>query len=567
MKLLISMLAFITLSGCYGSLKVQFSVLEPEYVVIASETQALTDQITSAVATRSLKTGGAAHQSIEQQAAQELVNVMLSDFYAKYNAIGNFDRNLHSDDVTQVEFPEHPYIIDVADLADTFSAINELDGKISDAVGNGAKCPYVDEARSTWSSLQVGASVTGINSRLRCEEWVLSNQPELASMARARLMLVKSLTDRLELKREAAEQALKSAAAYVKNEIDSTKAKVDATKGAAQTQKLATTLASASAGLSSVSIVNGPTDSGNATSGGESGGQQPRQSSKASDASGPSPQAASSTAVAQAPVPPSNAPAAAAISQVSMASAQAATACNGQSANLSDCKEFLKESLDADASLIDVGAVAGLASKTEIDNTLTSYQGIHETLDNDSEAYWVTTAPDRFWAQRYDYATGSGQFGDVNIAIRYDPNSDSDSQLGHVSVKGLTFDPSQVARVASKTVVQSLLLAAQLQGVPMGIIAPASSKNSNDASAAGSVATSNELDQKQQATLLFEAERQDAQKALLAVAMSAIGQHDNLANADDDEIRASAAKLVKAAFDANAARIAPPSLQPSSSPK
>ena len=52
--------------------------------------------------------------------------------------------------------------------------------------------------------------------------------------------------------------------------------------------------------------------------------------------------------------------------------------------------------------------------------------------------------------------------GNVNIAIRMSPS-------GNFTLKGMTLDPSAVAQVAAKVGTQSIMLAAQMAGVPVNI--------------------------------------------------------------------------------------------------
>lgn len=543
-RIVIAVFAF-SLAGCYGSLKVEFSVLDPEYVAISTETRALTDQIIAAgtVPIEGMKDEETLRKPIEQQAAEEVLAAMTVDADAKYAAIVRLGKELSfisKDNSSAPELPE----MNINELSGTFFAINRVDAKIAKTAQDGKSCPYAEDSDgSLWSGL---SNVSSVNSRVRCEEWLLANQPELASLARSRLLLVRNLSDGLGLMRARTQQSLEVAASYVRQLADSAKAKVDAQKAsqaqAQQFQQYVNGVVSAGVGLSSLSVAGANQDANVRT-------QQPAAPVPAGTKTQTTEDAQSAT-VGAASTRASLPTVASAASQVG---AQAKTSCDGSETTFASCKELLKNVLDANVSLTNVAVVTGLISVKQIDNTLTPHPSIGSNLDNESEAYWVTTAPERFWAKKYDYAKGSGKFGDVNIAIRYDPNSDPDSQLGHVSVKGLTFDPSQVARVASKTVVQSLLLAAQIEGVPISSGA-SSSANPNDVAASALISASTDMGQRKQEMLALDAENQDSRRAMIAVAMSAIGQHDNLSDGDKHD---TAAALVKAAFDANAERIAP----------
>ncbi|MBX3635954.1 MAG: hypothetical protein KF683_11310 [Rubrivivax sp.] len=75
-------------------------------------------------------------------------------------------------------------------------------------------------------------------------------------------------------------------------------------------------------------------------------------------------------------------------------------------------------------------------------------------------AYIVARADEGLWAPDFNRAYASGTFGNVDIVIRLNETAD-------FSVKGMMFDASKVAQVASKVLTQSVLIGAQLAGVPL----------------------------------------------------------------------------------------------------
>jgi hypothetical protein len=75
-------------------------------------------------------------------------------------------------------------------------------------------------------------------------------------------------------------------------------------------------------------------------------------------------------------------------------------------------------------------------------------------------AYVVANAPEGLWKPDFNRAFASGTFGNVDVVIRLNSTAD-------FSVKGLLFDPSKVAQVASKVMTQAVLLGAQMAGVPV----------------------------------------------------------------------------------------------------
>ena len=83
-------------------------------------------------------------------------------------------------------------------------------------------------------------------------------------------------------------------------------------------------------------------------------------------------------------------------------------------------------------------------------------------LHNSKYAYYVVSAPDDDWAEYYDRSFGSGYFGNVDIAIKA-------MDVTNFTVKGLSFNPADVANTASKVTSQSVLLAAQIAGVPVNV--------------------------------------------------------------------------------------------------
>lgn len=74
-------------------------------------------------------------------------------------------------------------------------------------------------------------------------------------------------------------------------------------------------------------------------------------------------------------------------------------------------------------------------------------------------AYLVARAPEHLWANSFNRAFASGTFGNVDVVIRMNSTAD-------FAVKGMLFDATKVAQVASKVLTQSILVGAQMAGVP-----------------------------------------------------------------------------------------------------
>jgi hypothetical protein len=75
-------------------------------------------------------------------------------------------------------------------------------------------------------------------------------------------------------------------------------------------------------------------------------------------------------------------------------------------------------------------------------------------------AYVVAQAHENLWANNFNRAFASGKFGNVDVVIRMNSTAD-------FSVKGMLFDASKVAQVASKVMTQAVLIGTQMAGVPV----------------------------------------------------------------------------------------------------
>lgn len=82
------------------------------------------------------------------------------------------------------------------------------------------------------------------------------------------------------------------------------------------------------------------------------------------------------------------------------------------------------------------------------------------TLANSEYAYAVSKAPVEYWSTNFNRAFGSAQLGNSDIVIKLNSQAD-------FSVKGMRFDATTIAAVASKVTTQALLLGIQMAGVPL----------------------------------------------------------------------------------------------------
>jgi hypothetical protein len=98
-------------------------------------------------------------------------------------------------------------------------------------------------------------------------------------------------------------------------------------------------------------------------------------------------------------------------------------------------------------------------ARSQIEADLKSITGGF-TLAESAHAYAIASAPEERWAPQYNRTFGRGTFGNLNFAVKM-------VDLADFTIKGVTFDPSKVAQIASKVTTQSLLLAAQIAGAPV----------------------------------------------------------------------------------------------------
>jgi len=152
-------------------------------------------------------------------------------------------------------------------------------------------------------------------------------------------------------------------------------------------------------------------------------------------------------------------------------------------------------------------------------------------------AYAVASAPKERWAGRYNKVYSRGDLGAFDVAIKLDPGT------GNYLIKGLAFDPSDVARVASKVTTQALLIAAQMAGAPVKL---ATSAGDTTPGAALSVSSGALADA--QASLAVRRARQEARRAaLLTLANTIVNEEKNLQSADD-AMRKGAMTAIRVAF-------------------
>lgn len=90
------------------------------------------------------------------------------------------------------------------------------------------------------------------------------------------------------------------------------------------------------------------------------------------------------------------------------------------------------------------------------------------SLASTDYAYTVANAPPALWRPEFNRAYAAAEFGNADMVLRLNSTAD-------FSVKGLMFDASKVAQVASKVLTQTVLVTAQVAGVPVATARTATS--------------------------------------------------------------------------------------------
>jgi hypothetical protein len=171
-------------------------------------------------------------------------------------------------------------------------------------------------------------------------------------------------------------------------------------------------------------------------------------------------------------------------------------------------------------------------------------------LQASPEAYAVISAPKEKWQERFDLSKAVGRLGDLNVAIKME-------RRGNFTIKGVSFDPSEVARAISKMGTQLVLSIAQANGVPV--------RTASGATPAAGLATSSEgLGAAMAAVETSTAEQVDRREALLTIAKAIARERPAIEGTDADR-RKAAIKATKDTFNAHKPRIgsaAPPPANP-----
>jgi hypothetical protein len=162
-------------------------------------------------------------------------------------------------------------------------------------------------------------------------------------------------------------------------------------------------------------------------------------------------------------------------------------------------------------------------------------------LINSPLTYAVVSAHDDLWAEKFDYSRAYGLFGNTDIAIKA-------IGPGNFTIKGVSFNPADVAQAASKVTTQAVLLAAQIAGVPVNIAGTPSGDGAALAKSSTRLSEAiSELNEEKADMMGFK-------DALLIIAQTIVDEKDRLAN-NSGEIRKEAIDAIKAVYQSQKTRL------------
>jgi hypothetical protein len=162
------------------------------------------------------------------------------------------------------------------------------------------------------------------------------------------------------------------------------------------------------------------------------------------------------------------------------------------------------------------------------------------TLATSEYAYIVSKAPDLYWSTDFNRALGSAELGNSDIVIKMNSQAD-------FSVKGMRFDASTVAAVASKVTTQALLLGIQMAGVPVPKL-PAESTNMGDGAKLADA--SDQLSADQETLDKRKAKIEAWRVAVREMALSVLAEESNLTPSNWAQQKDIVASQLEATFNA-----------------
>jgi len=158
-------------------------------------------------------------------------------------------------------------------------------------------------------------------------------------------------------------------------------------------------------------------------------------------------------------------------------------------------------------------------------------------------AFYVAKAGDDDWAPAFDYTKGGGSFGNTDIAIKA-------MAPGNFTIKGVSFNPADVAATAAKVTSQTVLLAAQIAGVPVKISGAPPTGQPGAALAQSSGALNDAIARNERVDQRLIAHRD----ALRRIAAAIVGERKAIMNGTAAE-RQAAIAAIKAVYESHAPRL------------
>jgi hypothetical protein len=162
-------------------------------------------------------------------------------------------------------------------------------------------------------------------------------------------------------------------------------------------------------------------------------------------------------------------------------------------------------------------------------------------LEHSPYAYIVARADKLQWAPRYNDTVARGVFGNTDIAIK---------AIGPVNftIKGLSFNPADVAAMAAKVTTQTVLLASQIAGVPV------TTQGAPTGNGAALAQSSNQLRALLSSNFQARTHLNAQQDAMTSVAFSILRERDSIESDNADE-RREALDAILAVYESHAARL------------
>jgi len=209
--------------------------------------------------------------------------------------------------------------------------------------------------------------------------------------------------------------------------------------------------------------------------------------------------------------------------------------------NLNGQKTYLKEYLLRDIDqLEEKKPEADKRVAAQANNEITKLFDSGGLIHSDY-AYYLASAPEEEWGDPYDQSFGKGYFGNIDLAIKA-------IDQGNFTVKGLSFNPSDVTAMAAKITTQSVILAAQIAGVPVNIQGTPQGSGASLAASSSRIKTAKT--NQSQLTLQFESQRD----ALLKIAQSILDEEDAISEGTHEQ-RKKSIDTISAIYNAQAGRL------------